>query len=206
MFNSSDNRNVLVQIYKNSKKVDWLNFPSKPQYVHFEKETLNLEGVAYQNKEQLKSWFYTKQQATLMTDSTSVSVYNFSELTPWSTLDTFFCFSVWCRLPMAIFYWHHITGFVLSRNLHLRYHKNISSAFDPQAVSTKNELSWRSFIKLACKHSKSKNFLIIRHFPSVYPQFCLPPNLSKNISKYDKEGSGQKQCCQIIKAEPSKES
>lgn len=88
-----------MQIYKNSKKVDWLNFPSKPQYVHFEKEMLKLEGAAYQNKEQLKSWFYTKQQATVVTDSTLVSVYNFSELTPWSTLDTLLLFQ--CLMSTA---------------------------------------------------------------------------------------------------------
>lgn len=77
-----------MQMNNNNNEDDYLQFPSKRQNVHLEKEIFSLEGEAWQTKEQLKYLFNTSQQATLMTDTTTVSLHDSLELTPWSTLDT----------------------------------------------------------------------------------------------------------------------
>lgn len=72
----------LVQMNNNNNEDYYLKFPSKPRNVRLEKEIFNLEGEAWQNKEELKYWFNTSQQATLMTDTTTVSLRDSLELTP----------------------------------------------------------------------------------------------------------------------------
>lgn len=75
----------------------------------------------------------------------------------------------------------------------------VSSTFDPQAVSTKNELSWTSFIILSCKqiqelyNSKALsrsiilNLVFLQSYPKIFQHLISKDGDKKNVVKLLKQ-------------------